>query len=357
MTHLTNFTFDGARADLSKTLSQFPAFQVSHNFSMGSQGQMGPSPGSYNFGAVYANSKVSLAPHLLALSLTSPLADLPPRDNRQRGKLVWTVQFRLVAQEHHQTRCSSKHTLVLHDATTDTVRQLAPSAASPSMLAVEYDRSGKDYTLNLKSYNPSPADLTGTYLASYLQSVTPHFAVGVETVLQRPTPDVEEAAIGYMAKYHSIKKGEDGQPGKDSWIATGQILAQGVWQATYWQKLADRIDAAADLVIVPAPNPRERKAIATVGIKYDFRASAFRGQVDSTGKVSALLEQRLSPAFAFLIAGEMDHFKVSLSLVTSFAVADFVVTQNTSKFGVGLMIESADPELMQQQQEAAAPVV
>ena len=26
---------------------------------MGSQGQMGPSPGSYNFGAVYANSKVS----------------------------------------------------------------------------------------------------------------------------------------------------------------------------------------------------------------------------------------------------------------------------------------------------------
>lgn len=60
MTHLTNFTFDGARADLSKTLSQFPAFQVSHNFAMGSQGgPMGISPGSYNFGAVYANSKVS----------------------------------------------------------------------------------------------------------------------------------------------------------------------------------------------------------------------------------------------------------------------------------------------------------
>ena len=188
------------------------------------------------------------------------------------------------------------------------------------MLAVEYDRSGKDYALNLKSYNPSPADLTGTYLATYLQSVTPHFAVGVETVLQRPSPEIEEAAIGYMAKYHNIKKGLDGQPAKDSWIATGQILPQGVWQATYWQKLADRIDAAADLVIIPAPNPRERKAIATVGLKYDFRMSAFRGQVDSTGKVSALLEQRLSPAFAFLIAGEMDHFKVSLFVPLRFVL-------------------------------------
>lgn len=182
------------------------------------------------------------------------------------------------------------------------------------MISLEHDRTGKDYSLNFKSYNPSPVDLTGTYLASYLQSITAHLALGVEAVLQRPTPDIEEASLGYMAKYHSIKRGEDGQPGKDSFIATAQLLTQGVWQATYWQKLADRIDAGVDLIVVPAPNPRERKAIATVGLKYDFRMASFRGQVDSTGKVSALLEQRLSPAFAFLVAGEMDHFKVRFFL-------------------------------------------
>jgi mitochondrial import receptor subunit TOM40 len=61
VTHLTNYTFDGARADLSKTLSQVPAFQVTHSFAAGSQGgpMGGINPGTYNFGAVYATSKVS----------------------------------------------------------------------------------------------------------------------------------------------------------------------------------------------------------------------------------------------------------------------------------------------------------
>lgn len=60
MTHLTNYTFDGARADLSKVLSQAPAFQVTHSFAAGSQGgpMGGVSAGTYNFGAVYATAKV-----------------------------------------------------------------------------------------------------------------------------------------------------------------------------------------------------------------------------------------------------------------------------------------------------------
>ena len=190
-------------------------------------------------------------------------------------------------------------------------KQLAASAASPSMFALEHDRVGKDYTLSLKSYNPSPADFTGSYMAAYLQSLTPHFAVGVETLYQRPTPEMEDCSIGYMAKWHDVKKDEGGNPLKDSWIATAQVMSQGIWQATYWKKLAERIDAGVDLVVVPALNPRERKAVATVGAKYDFRMATFRGQVDSTGKVSMLLEQRLSPAFALGLAGEIDHVKVS----------------------------------------------
>lgn len=60
VTHLTNYTFDGARADLAKTLSQVPAFQVTHSFAAGSQGgpMGGINPGTYNFGAVFATSKV-----------------------------------------------------------------------------------------------------------------------------------------------------------------------------------------------------------------------------------------------------------------------------------------------------------
>lgn len=53
-THLTNFFFDGARADLTKGLSMEPVFQVTHSFSLASQ----TSPSMYNFGAIFANANV-----------------------------------------------------------------------------------------------------------------------------------------------------------------------------------------------------------------------------------------------------------------------------------------------------------
>lgn len=53
-THLSNFFFDGARADLTKALSINPIFQVTHAFSYPGQG----APPSYNFGAVMGDDKV-----------------------------------------------------------------------------------------------------------------------------------------------------------------------------------------------------------------------------------------------------------------------------------------------------------
>ncbi|KAK4053953.1 translocase of outer mitochondrial membrane [Microbotryomycetes sp. JL221] len=301
MTHLTNYTFDGARADLSKVLSQMPAFQVQHSFTAGSQGQMGPSPGTYSFGAVYATAQTFMQGNI---------------DNE--GGV--TGRFNHAWSPANLSKLSV---------------QLGADPSSQSVFSYEHDRVGQDYTMSFKSINPSPTDFTGTYLTSYVQSLTKNFAVGVEALYQRPTPDLEDCSLGYMAKYHQVQKDEQGQPLKDSWIATAQIMPQGMWQATYWKKLAERVDAGVDLVVMPALDPRQRKAIATAGVKYEFRTSTFRGQVDSEGKVSALLEQRLSPAFAFLVAGEMDH------------------KLNKSKFGVGIMVESASEEAMEAAQLAA----
>jgi len=68
------------------------------------------------------------------------------------------------------------------------------------------------------------------------------------------------------------------------------------------------VEVAADLQVIAAPTRRD--AIATLGAKYDLRMSTFRAQVDSTGKVSALLEQRFAPTLSFLLSGEIDHSKV-----------------------------------------------
>jgi mitochondrial import receptor subunit TOM40 len=182
--------------------------------------------------------------------------------------------------------------------------------AGHNMIQLEHDFVGTDFNLNFKAINPSPVDSSGVYIGSYLQSVSKNVALGVESLFQRG-PTGSDLANSYLAKYTSSDK---------SWIATAQIQAQGVIQATYWQKLSEKVDVAADIQIINAPTRRD--AIATLGAKYDFRAAQFRAQVDSTGKVSALLEQRFIPAFAFLVSGEIDHFK------------------NQAKVGVGVMIES-----------------
>lgn len=167
------------------------------------------------------------------------------------------------------------------------------------MIHLEHDYQGQDYSVNVKALNPSPADLTGMYIGSYLQSVTKNLALGVESLYQRAGPDMTDVNTSWLAKYTGSNK---------DWIATAQLAGSGIVQATYWQKFGDKVEAAADLQLVAAPQRRD--AIATLGLKYDLRMSTFRAQVDSTGKVSALLEQRFAPTFAFTVGGEIDHFKV-----------------------------------------------
>lgn len=175
------------------------------------------------------------------------------------------------------------------------------------MIQLEHDYSGQDYSLNAKVINPSPLDGSGIYVGSYLQSVSKNLALGIETLYQRAALDQAEMSSSYLAKL----AGSDGK-----WIATAQFQPIGVLQATYWHKLSEKVEAAADLQVIAAPMRRD--AIATVGTKYDLRMSTFRAQLDSTGKVSALLEQRFAPSFAFTVAGEIDHFKVRVLFLTPF---------------------------------------
>jgi mitochondrial import receptor subunit TOM40 len=171
-----------------------------------------------------------------------------------------------------------------------------------NMLQIEHDYQGTDYNLNAKALNIWPADLTGVYIGSYLQSFTKNLALGIEGFYHRQAPDMTELSTSYLAKYTGDNK---------DWIATAQLQPSGILQSTYWQKLSEKVEVAAELQVIATPMRRD--AIATLGAKYDLRMSTFRAQVDSTGKVSALLEQRFAPSLAFLLSGEIDHFKVCVA--------------------------------------------
>ncbi|TDL27486.1 hypothetical protein BD410DRAFT_782573 [Rickenella mellea] len=271
-TLLTNFFFDGARADLNKALSMNPAFQVTHSFHLASQTSMP----SYNFGAVFANASLFLQGGV------DHDGNLNARINQGWSpNNVTKIQASISGDPQHEG------------------------------FQMEHDYQGQDYSVNAKMLNPSPIDLSGVFIGSYLQSITKNLAVGMETVYQRMQ---NQSGINTSAliKYTSTER---------NWIATTQLQPSGILQSTYWQKLSDKVDFAADFQAVIKPQMRD--AIASLGVKYDLRMSTVRAQVDSTGKVSALLEQRFAPTFAFLVSGEIDHFR------------------NSAKVGVGVIIETS----------------
>ena len=198
------------------------------------------------------------------------------------------------------------------DAWTTKFQTQTSPGAGQAMLEVDNDVVGKDFSVSIKSINPSYIEggLTGIFVGSYLQSVTPSLALGFEAMWQRAALNAgPETIMSYCAKY----KGAD-------WIASAQLQAQGGLNTSYWKKIADRVEAGVDLNLQVAPGagggglmgPGSRKeAITTIGAKYDFRASSFRAQLDSTGKLSCLLEKRVLPPLQITFAGEMDHVKVS----------------------------------------------
>lgn len=195
---------------------------------------------------------------------------------------------------------------LLRPATGSHVSMQFSSQAGHNMLQMEHDYNGTDYNLNVKAMNLWPTDLTGVYIGSYLQSVTKNLALGVEGLYQRPTPDMSELSTSYIAKYTADKK---------DWIATALVQPSGIVTTSYWHKLSDKVEVAADLQLIAAPTRRD--ALATLGVKYELRMAGFRAQVDSTGKVAAVLEQRFAPTLAFLLSGEIDHFKVSIFSIFS----------------------------------------
>jgi len=163
--------------------------------------------------------------------------------------------------------------------------------------------------------------------------VTPSLALGLEAVWQRAALNQgPETAVSYCARY----KGSD-------WIASAQLQAQGTLNTSFWRRLTDKVEAGVDLSLAFAGlsgggglmgGGLRKEGITTVGAKYDFRMSTFRAQIDSTGKLSCLLEKRVAPPVQLTFAADVDHFK------------------QQAKIGLSVSIEASNEELQEQQELA-----
>ncbi|KAK7749389.1 translocase of outer mitochondrial membrane [Diatrype stigma] len=286
---LSNYMHSGLRADLTKAVSLSPLFQVSHQFALGEQ--MKP----YAFAALYGTNNVFLQGSMDNDGLLSTRFNF-----RWSPALVTKSQFQIGTQD---------------------------------MASIEHEYTGNDFTSSLKMLNPSAIEggLTGIYILSHLQSVTRRLALGIEAVWQRGALNQPpDSAMSYCARYKS-----------EDWVATAQLHAQGALNTTYWRRLSDKVQAGVDMTLQVAPGGGmmgglQKEGITSVGVKYDFRMSTFRAQVDSKGKLGCLLEKRVAPPVMMSFCADVDH-----------------ATQS-AKVGLGITIEAGGEEL-QEQQEILGP--
>ncbi|ABN64473.2 translocase of outer mitochondrial membrane [Scheffersomyces stipitis CBS 6054] len=294
---LNQYFFTGLRADLNKAFSMSPAFQTSHTLSIGSN-VLPP----YAFSALFATDDYFVQGNI---------------DN----EMSFSGRINYGWDKHN----ISKVTLQL-------------AHGQPSMIQLEQDYQANDFSINLKTLNPSLlyGGFSGVAVGSLLQSLTSKFAVGLEAMYSKQAgPSPPESAVSYVARYNA-----------GNWIASAQVQAQGAFIASFWRKVSDKVEAGIEsqiaatfkqvtdpLMGTPIGFEPVFEGQTTIGAKYEYRSAVFRGQLDSNGKVSAFLEKRVLPTVSLLFSGEIDHSKQS------------------SQLGLGLQFEAAGNEqlmLMQQ---------
>ncbi|KAL7751419.1 translocase of outer mitochondrial membrane [Sorochytrium milnesiophthora] len=285
----TNYAFDGAKFDFGKGLSQ--NFQITHSFQLGSA----TTPPNYSFGAVVAEGNNFMHGQV-------------DSEGNMNGRMSYALSKELLAKCNLQMGSEPGH----------------------SMLQVEGDYTGEDFHFNLKALNPSPLDGTGIFMASYLQSVSSSLALGVEGLLQRPMEDMEESGLSFVAKYtlprhimtppaslaptDPIPQQPTAHP-----VLTATLQSFGALHLSYVHPVSSKLDLATEVQLLATP--RGREGTASVGAKFDFRAATMRAMIDTSGRISAVLEEKMAPGFSFLLSGELDHLK------------------GTSRFGVGLQLD------------------
>lgn len=294
---LNQYFFTGLRADLNKAFSMSPVFQTSHTLSVGSN-VLPP----YAFSALYFGEKCFL-----------------------QGNVDNDLSFSGRVNYGWNNNNISKLTIQLANG-------------QPAMVQLEQDYQANDFSANFKTLNPSFLNdgFSGLAVASLLQSLTKKLSVGVEASYTKQAGSMPaESAMSYYTRYNN-----------GNWIFSGQLLAQGAFIASFWKKVTDKVEAGIESQVSAGMKPVSDSLMGapigfepviegqtTLGAKYEYRQSVFRGQIDSTGKVGVFMEKRVLPTVSILFSGEIDHPK------------------NNSRLGLGLQFESAGNEQIMMMQQ------
>jgi len=306
-----NHLFDGAKIDLSKTISMAPLFQLNHSFTLGSQSPMASKEGSYSFVAVVHKEN----------TLLSKDAVLMQGNIDGSGMLYGQLKYDWASSGQ----------------VTKLVAQLPPRGGMqmmPSMFSIDHDIVGDSAAVTFQVVNPSLATSSAAFSTTFLQAITRNLSIGGGLISPMKNGQFGEIGGQLRAKYSRLQSPLTSSV--NDWMVTTEAALDGSGvNAGYWQKLDSQVEAGAELDTRISPQSGKRETLASVGLKYEFRTSLYRAQVDSTGKIAAHLTQQLNPMMAFIVSGEIDQWK------------------NTSRFGIGLQLETTNMDELNAMQAKA----
>ena len=175
--------------------------------------------------------------------------------------------------------------------------QRGPREHPDSITSIETDFTGDDHTTcaKLQFHNQSPA-LT----LSYNQAVTPSLALGCEGQLN------VGAGLSAISTAFNLTRGSN--------VITGQLMKQPLGpfsgHINFLRKVDTRpgstISYATQLKVSPDPKTHAYKTEWCVGWDYKLQLSSVKGNIDSNGRIAAMLEQRVTPFMTLVLAGNAD---------------------------------------------------
>lgn len=264
--------FDDINQDAIAILHPTPVEGLSFNFnaplsevfSLGSSVELGAKegPGQFAFNANYFSNNIAMI----------------SRSNASNGRI-----FARVIMNHTPTLSSKIMADVGHEP-------------DSSRFSGDLDYRGLQ--------SSSQAKLTSGRIVSFthLHALSKAFSVGGEAMIQTRS--------GFAAFTVATKYNVPGESASLSIASFGPLIAN------YVREVSPKVSFATELFL----DTRTRDSQVTLGYKFNLSRASVIGNVDSTGKVVAILEERINPAFTLSLCGELNH------------------VNNTQSFGIGVNI-------------------
>jgi len=248
--------FEGMRFDFTKPLNQ--NFSLSHSIAMGNEQIQTPNPdqiykmpaSTYEFGANLIGNQGMMIGRMV-------------HDGRFSGRVKYDLTDNVSVKLQSQLDKENRYSQTMFDL----------------------DFKGLDWNGQLKVGN---SQFVGV---NYFQSVTNNLALGGEAFY---LGSQRKSGIGLAMRHQS-----------DPGIATCQIANTGMLSCTYHHKVSEKVFLASEFMW----NWNLREATAAVGYDYILRQCRLRGKVDSSGVITAFLEERLNVGVNFVLSAEVDHFR------------------------------------------------